>query len=166
MKLNLKVRALVFATFFVSCLIISLLVASLTTEYWVQANARRDNITESMGNIHFGLFSGQRNLNVKYGWRNRGLESILFLIFIEVHFVLNICVAVTQLMVDEPDLLNYWLWLGTTLGVGFGILSSVIGAFASVLKAASASKKHGTVVLLMISNICSGWWTDFIKIQK
>lgn len=56
----------------------------------------------------------------------------------------------------EPNVINYWLWIGTALGTGFGVLSSAVGAIASVLKSASYSKKHGTVVLLFISNFSSG----------
>jgi len=57
---------------------------------------------------------------------------------------------------SEPEVMNYWLWLGAALGTGFGLFSSAIGAIASVLKSASASRKHGTVVLLIISNAASG----------
>lgn len=49
--------------------------------------------------------------------------------------------------------MNFWLWLITALGTGFGLLSCAIAAIASVLKSASASKKHGTMLLLFASNI-------------
>lgn len=52
--------------------------------------------------------------------------------------------------------MNYWLWLGAALGVGFGLLSSTLAAIASVLKSASLSKKRGTLILLFISNVASG----------
>lgn len=52
--------------------------------------------------------------------------------------------------------MNYWLWLGATLGVGFGIFSSAVGAIASVLKSASYSKKRGTMIMIIISNCASG----------
>lgn len=59
-------------------------------------------------------------------------------------------------MRQEPESMNYWLWLGAALGVGFGLLSSAIGAIASVLKSASMSKKRGTLILLFISNVAAG----------
>lgn len=61
-------------------------------------------------------------------------------------------------MSAEPDSMNYWLWLGAALGVGFGLLASAIAAIASVLKSASFSKKRGTLILLFISNVASGKW--------
>lgn len=59
-------------------------------------------------------------------------------------------------MRTEPEAMNYWLWLGAALGVGFGLLSSTIAAIASVLKSASMSKKRGTLILLFISNVAAG----------
>lgn len=59
-------------------------------------------------------------------------------------------------MQSEPEAMNYWLWLGAALGVGFGLLSSTLAAIASVLKSASLSKKRGTLILLFISNVASG----------
>lgn len=56
--------------------------------------------------------------------------------------------------------MNYWLWLGTTLGVGFATFASAVGAIASVLKSASFSKKRGTMILLFISNVSSGMCID------
>lgn len=52
--------------------------------------------------------------------------------------------------------MNYWLWLGAALGVGFGLFSSALAAIASVLKSASLSKKRGTMIVLFISNFASG----------
>ncbi|XP_055524541.1 uncharacterized protein LOC129718135 [Wyeomyia smithii] len=135
--MSLKTRGIVFATFFGSCLIVGLLVAALTTDNWVQSSAKRFNSTESQGRIHFGLFNGQRHLNVAFGWRRHDVNVL----------------AVIQ---DEPDVMSYWLWLGTTVGVGLGALSGAVGAIASVLKSSSASKKSGTILVLFISNVLSG----------
>ncbi|KFB46252.1 AGAP004587-PA-like protein [Anopheles sinensis] len=57
---------------------------------------------------------------------------------------------------DEPEVMSYWLWLGAALGTGLGVLGGVIAAIASVLKAASASKKTGTMVVLFVSNLLTG----------
>lgn len=57
---------------------------------------------------------------------------------------------------NEPTVMNYWLWLGAALGVGFGLFSSALAAIASVLKSASLSKKRGTMIVLFISNFASG----------
>ncbi|XP_053696997.1 uncharacterized protein LOC128744193 [Sabethes cyaneus] len=152
-KMSLKTRGIVFATFFGSCLIVGFLVAALTTDNWVQSSAKRYNSTESQGRINFGLFSGQKHLNVAYGWRRHEVNIL----------------AVLQ---DEPDVMSYWLWLGTTIGVGLGALSGAVGAIASVLKSSSASKKTGTILVLFISNFLSGisqvlsficWLLQFIQ---
>lgn len=65
-------------------------------------------------------------------------------------------ISVLLFMKTEPESMNYWLWLGAALGVGFGLLASAIAAVASVLKSASISKKRGTLILLFISNVASG----------
>lgn len=105
MSINLKTRGLVFATFFGSCLIIGLLVAALTTESWVEAEAKHRNVTEAQGKIKFGLFSGSKNMNKKFGWRfnTTDVQSLL-----------------------RDDVIQYTWWILTSLGVGFGLLSSFI----------------------------------------
>ncbi|XP_062539885.1 uncharacterized protein LOC134207877 [Armigeres subalbatus] len=154
--MSLKTRGIVFATFFGSCLIVGLLVAALTTDNWVQANAKRYNSSESQGRINFGLFSGQKHLNVAYGWRRHDVDVL----------------AVLQ---EEPDVMSYWLWLGTAIGTGLGALGGAVGAVASVLKSSSASKKTGTMVVLFAANILSGlsqvlsfvcWLLQFLQYLK
>lgn len=134
--MSLKTRALVFSTFFGSCIAIGLLLVSLTTNYWVQASPKRNNTSESFGYVNFGLFFGNRDLNVGYGDRNQAVNVYTFI-------------------TSEEDIMSFWLWLVTALGTGFGLLSCAIAAIASVIKAASASKKRGTMVLLFVSNISS-----------
>lgn len=51
--------------------------------------------------------------------------------------------------------MNFLLWLGAALGTGFAVFSSAVAAIASVLKSASAERKRGTVILLLISNFTS-----------
>uniref|UniRef100_A0A182Q8X4 Uncharacterized protein n=1 Tax=Anopheles farauti TaxID=69004 RepID=A0A182Q8X4_9DIPT len=135
--MSLKTRSIVFVTFFTSCLIVGLLVASLTTNNWIQGSAKRKNFTESSGQINFGLFSGHRRLNVGFGLRDYKID-------------------VPTMIRSEPEVMSYWLWLGAALGTGFGILGGVITAIASVLKSASASKKTGTMVVLFVSNLFTG----------
>lgn len=135
--MSLKTRSIVFATFFSSCLIVGLLVASLTTKNWIQGSAKRVNFNESIGQINFGLFSGHRRLNVGFGLRDYKID-------------------VMAMIRDEPEVMSYWLWLGAALGTGLGVLGGVIAAIASVLKAASASKKTGTMVVLFVSNLLTG----------
>lgn len=87
--MSIKSRSLVFATFIGNCLIVGFLIASFTTEYWIEAEARRHNSTVSwilkelikisiknflflqlsQGIVNFGLFSGSKDLNVGYGQR-------------------------------------------------------------------------------------------------
>lgn len=154
--MSLKTRGIVFATFFGSCLIVGLLVAALTTDNWVQSSARRYNSSESQGRIHFGLFTGQKHLNVAYGWRRHDIN-------------------VLTVLRDEPDVMSYWLWLGTAVGTGLGALSGAVGAVASVLKSSSASKKTGTMLVLFVSNFLAGisqtlsfvcWLIQFLQYLK
>ncbi|XP_055635681.1 uncharacterized protein LOC129775237 [Toxorhynchites rutilus septentrionalis] len=154
--MSLKTRGIVFATFFGSCLIVGLTVAALTTDNWIQSGAKRTNSTESQGRIHFGLFSGQKHLNVAYGWRRHDID-------------------VLAVLRDEPDVMSYWLWLGTAIGTGLGALGGAVGAIASVLKSSSASKKTGTMLVLFVSNFLSGisqtlsficWLFQFVQYLK
>jgi clarin len=64
--MSLKTRSLVFATFFGSCCVIGLLIASLTTDYWITAQAKRQNTTASEGKINFGLFTGIVRISNKH----------------------------------------------------------------------------------------------------
>jgi len=75
--MSIKTRAFVFATFFGNCLVVGLLVAALTTEYWIQATPRRHNSPESKGQINFGLFGGSKDLNYGYGLRNHRIDGEL-----------------------------------------------------------------------------------------
>lgn len=139
----MKTRGLVFATFFGNCLVVGLLVASLTTDYWIQAHAKRHSSNgtataeQAAGRVNFGLFAGYKNLNVGYGTR-------------------PVTIDVVDFMRAEPAAMNYWLWLGAALGVGFATFASAVGAIASVLKSASMGKRRGTMVLLFVSNVASG----------
>jgi len=132
MSVNLKTRGLVFATFFGSCLIIGLLVAALTTEYWVEAHAKNAKNDKAEGRIRLGLFGGSKELNKAYGWRYNRTDTNSFI---------------------QEDVIQYIWWLLTTIGVGVGLLSSFIAGVASVIRAASAAKKRGTMVILIVSNI-------------
>ena len=65
-----KRRALIFVTFFGSCLALSLLAASLATNHWITAACKRtENAEKSNGTVNFGLFEYETNLNVGYGDR-------------------------------------------------------------------------------------------------
>lgn len=138
--MSIRSRGLVFATFFGSCLVIGLLIACLVSEHWIVGEARKDeskNHTRAFGKIHFGLFSGKRELNTGIGMRPENISVL------------------TQLR-DEPSFMSYWLWLGTFLGTGFGLFASAVAAITSVIKAASEKKKPGIMVLMVVSNSSSG----------
>lgn len=77
MSIDLKTRGLVFATFFGSCIIIGLLVAALTTEYWIEAQAKVANEDKAEGNVRFGLFSASKSLNKRWGWRHNTTDGKL-----------------------------------------------------------------------------------------
>lgn len=72
-----------FATFFGNCLVVGLLVASLTTNYWVHSSAskRHSNVTsrEATGHLNFGLFSGYKELDVGFGTRPDTIDGMFYL---------------------------------------------------------------------------------------
>lgn len=138
--MSIKTRGLVFATFFVNCIVVGLLIASLITEHWIEAEAKMPN-SVATGTVHFGLFSGKKTLDRGIGARTTTLD-----------------VAAT--LRSEPNFMSYWLWMGTFIGTGLGLLSSAIGGIASVLKSSSSKKKHGTMCLLFFSNGASGWYLE------
>lgn len=86
--MSLKTRSLVFATFFGNCLVVGLLVASLTTENWINAEGKRTNSTQSSAKIKFGLFTGHKSINSGYGVRNNTIDgktrkkNLLFSLFL------------------------------------------------------------------------------------
>lgn len=135
--MSIKTRGLVFATFFGNCIVVGVLMATLTTDHWITADAKRYNSTNATGLINFGLFTGVQTLNVGIGNRTTKIDVLEF-------------------MRKEPHTMSYWLWLGAFLGTGFALFSSAVGAIASVIKSASMSKKRGTMYLLLISNSSSG----------
>lgn len=79
----MRKQSLLFATFLLCCLSLTLLVASLSTNSWVNAAATRklnfvqeevittrvDRQNTTSGFVTIGLFNGRRELNVGYGWR-------------------------------------------------------------------------------------------------
>lgn len=104
----------------------------VTTEYWVESHARNSKNDKAQGRIKVGLFGGSKDLNIAYGWRyNRTDTSSLI----------------------QENVIQYIWWLLTTVGVGLGLLCSFISGVASVIRAASSAKKHGTMVILFVSNI-------------
>lgn len=76
--MSIKSRSIVFATFFSNCLVVGLLVASFTTDYWIHAIGQRHNATLSTGRVHFGLISGMKSLNVAFGWRNETIDGKIY----------------------------------------------------------------------------------------
>lgn len=76
---------------------------------------------------------------------------------------------------DEPNVLNYWLWLGTAVSGGLGAFASAVGAIAGVIKSAAPKKKKGTLVLLFVSHVaaalstclaCVCWLVHFVQQLK
>uniref|UniRef100_A0A1A9Z9J2 MARVEL domain-containing protein n=1 Tax=Glossina pallidipes TaxID=7398 RepID=A0A1A9Z9J2_GLOPL len=134
--MSLRTRTLVFSTFFGSILAIGLLLVSLTTNSWVKAYPKRTNAPQSKGEVSYGLFYGTKDLNPGFGVRSHSVDVYTF-------------------MQTEQQPMNFWLWLITALGTGFGLLSCAISAIAAVFKAASAAKKPGTMLVLFASNISS-----------
>ncbi|KAH8293394.1 hypothetical protein KR054_000048, partial [Drosophila jambulina] len=133
-KMSMRTRALVFSTFFGSCLAIGLLLVSLTTNHWVRATTQRRNSTDANGEVNFGLFNGNHDLNFGVGVRSNPFNVYTFV------------------RTENGDT-SFWLWLLTTLGTGFGLLACAVAAIAAVLKSASAAKRGGTMALLLVANV-------------
>lgn len=67
---------MIFLTFLGACISIALMAAAMGTTYWVTSRARRTaNPSESDGLVHFGLFQGEKELNVAYGWRTYDIRG-------------------------------------------------------------------------------------------
>lgn len=135
--MSIKSRGLVFVTFLVNCVVVGLLCAGLLTDHWIEAEVRSHKVENATGTINFGLFSGRKELNYGIGTRQSTID-------------------IQQTLRDDPNFMSYWLWLGTYIGTGLGVLASAIGGIASILKSMSHQKKVGTMILLFISNTASG----------
>lgn len=107
------------------------------TDHWIEAEVKSHKIKNATGTINFGLFSGRKELNYGIGARLTPID-----------------VAAT--MRNEPNFMSYWLWLGTFIGTGLGLVASTVGGIASILKSSSHQKKIGTMVMLFFSNGASG----------
>jgi len=117
--MNFQKRSLIFVTFFVSCLAISLLAAGLGTEHWVEAECRRegDFSSKSNGSVHFGLFHGARHLNSGLGDR---------------HYPMNMI----KILYRERTFLMYELYIATIALASAAILFGIIGALLAIVNTA------------------------------
>ncbi|KAK7792200.1 hypothetical protein R5R35_005153 [Gryllus longicercus] len=112
-------RGMIFVTFFLSCLIIALLVAALGTKYWIVARARRiSNPEESDGRINFGLFEGKKELNVAYGWRTYEIKML-------------------ELLHTDREFLIYGVWVATIGSLCAGVLFAALAAIFAVINTAT-----------------------------
>ncbi len=69
-------RALIFATFLLSCGGLALLTGSLASKHWVVAAVHRPVNPKSEGRVHFGLFWGTRRLNHGFGERVNDMNVV------------------------------------------------------------------------------------------
>lgn len=118
--MNLKRRSLIFVTFFLSCLAIALLGASLGTKSWVTASCQRTiNTDKSNGTVNFGLFEYQSILNSGLGDRVDHQE------------ILDI------LYKDRKYLLIYELYIATIATVCGAIFFGIVSAMMAIVNTAS-----------------------------
>ncbi|KAK9501230.1 hypothetical protein O3M35_011982 [Rhynocoris fuscipes] len=113
--MNLYRHGMIFSTFLGSCLCIGLLAAALGTRYWIVSKAIRLNNSKSYGEIFFGLFEGERDLNVGYGTRQ---------------YPINVPSEMSEMMI-------YSLWLGTVVCMCAGIIFSAAAAVFAVINTAT-----------------------------
>jgi len=117
-----KRRALIFVTFFGSCLALSLLAASLATNHWITAACKRtENAEKSNGTVNFGLFEYETNLNVGYGDR---------------YTVMNM-LGSEGVMYHERQLMVYELYIGTISAVVAAIFFGIISAMLAIINTGS-----------------------------
>lgn len=119
--MNLKRRALIFVTFFLSCLAIALLGASLGTKAWISASCHRDVDTvpnHSNGTVTFGLFEYQSILNVGLGDRVKNMQML-------------------DILYKDRSFLIYELYISTIATVCGGIFFGVISAMMAIVNTAS-----------------------------
>ncbi|KAL7635423.1 UNVERIFIED_CONTAM: hypothetical protein RMT77_014492 [Armadillidium vulgare] len=122
--MNIFKRGMVFVTFFGCCFAMSLMAASLGTQFWFQADAvQKDSTTnftrirpEASGTIHFGLFKGQKNLNWGIGERLNKFD-------------------VDGKMVSE--VMSYELWVATISLLCGALLFAVVGSIFAVINTAT-----------------------------
>lgn len=113
---------MIFITFFGNCLAISLLAASLGTKYWITAQCKRlENAEKSDGNVNFGLFEYEANLNYGAGERNYqdnmlGPEGIMY---------------------HERSLMVYELYIATISTVVAAIVFGIISAMLAIVNTGS-----------------------------
>nr|XP_018902395.1 PREDICTED: uncharacterized protein LOC109033965 [Bemisia tabaci]XP_018902396.1 PREDICTED: uncharacterized protein LOC109033965 [Bemisia tabaci]XP_018902397.1 PREDICTED: uncharacterized protein LOC109033965 [Bemisia tabaci]XP_018902398.1 PREDICTED: uncharacterized protein LOC109033965 [Bemisia tabaci] len=117
--MNLYKRGMIFITFLGSCVAIMLIGVALTTNHWVDAQAKRTlNPQTSTGRINFGLFQGEKSLNVGYGSRTNDISIVEF-------------------MREDPEFLVYNYWLVTVASMALGLVFSIIAAIFSVINTAT-----------------------------
>lgn len=112
--MNFYKHGMIFATFLGSCLCIGLLAAALGTKYWTISSAVNLKSPKSDGKIHFGLFRGEKNLNVGIGWRAQRFE-----------------------VPKDIEGMMYAVWFGTVVCMALGILFSATAAIFAVINTAS-----------------------------
>lgn len=80
--------------------------------------------------------------------------------------------SVYTLAQNEPDIMNFWLWLLTTLGTGIGLLSSLVSAIIALWKTAASTRGSfsifwliftSTVALLSQMTAFISWLMHFIQ---
>lgn len=120
---NFKRRALIFVTFFGSCLAISLLSAALGTKHWITAKCRRTTefSDKSHGQVNFGLFNYEANLNFGIGNRTY-MENML---------------GSEGVMYHERTLMVYELYIATISCVVAGIFFGIISAMLAIVNTGS-----------------------------
>jgi len=117
--MNFRKRSLIFVTFFVSCLCIALLAASLGTDHWVEAGCQRNGnfSNKSNGTVNFGLFQGARHLNSGLGERHYPMDMI-------------------DILYRERSFLVYELYIATIALVCAGILFGILASLLAIVNTA------------------------------
>ncbi|CAG7829548.1 unnamed protein product [Allacma fusca] len=115
-------RGMTFVSFLTCCAALALLLAALSTQYWIVGRAHRTiqspKPNYSDGHIHFGLFYGRKNLNVGYGWRPADIN-------------------VVEILNKDRTFMSYGLWIGTIGSVCSAIFFAVISAVFALVNTAT-----------------------------
>ncbi|XP_067136624.1 clarin-3-like isoform X2 [Centruroides vittatus] len=128
-------KILIYLTFIICLGCLALLSVSLATEEWLNSKPiierdviNRTSVRKFEGELHFGLFSGKKNLNFGFGDR---LSNII----------------IKTILKEDPPMIIYGLWLFTVLSVALSMLFGLVGAIFAVINSVTTPVELITGIL-------------------
>ncbi|XP_023239742.1 clarin-3-like isoform X2 [Centruroides sculpturatus] len=172
-------KILIYLTFIICLGCLALLSVSLATEEWLKSKPiierdviNRTNVRKFEGEVHFGLFSGKKNLNFGFGDR---LSNIIIKCFpsknacsfveksnrnqfsrsssdLKFENLNNTDIkgnnnTVKTILKEDPPMIIYGLWLFTVLSVALSMLFGLVGAIFAVINSVTTPVELITGIL-------------------